>query len=155
MELTPTSIVSLFDTNKEQRESFAEYAIAGLKEGNVNPLAFHINLKKMEDAIKRISSHPEYMSLVLDEAEKHGKAFEMHNAAIRIGEVGTKYDYAVTEDETYKELEMQKKELEAKIKARQAFLQTIPESGIADPETGSMIYRATKSSSTSTVVTLK
>lgn len=155
MELTATSIVALFDTNKEQRQSFASHAITALKEGTVNPLDFHLQIKKMEDVIKQITGNPEYMSLVLDEAEKHGKTFERAHAKVEIKEVGTKYDYTVCEDTYFNELEAQKTELDKKIKDRQKFLQGIPESGMVDPNYGNMIYRASKSSSTSTAVTLK
>ena len=46
--------------------------------------------------------------------------------------------------------------IETQIKKRQEFLKTIPEGGMADPETGAMIYRAAKpATTTAVVVTLK
>ncbi len=156
MELTATSIVNLFDTTKEQRKSFADAIIFAIKQGDVNPLALHLNIKKMEDTIKQVTGNPEYMSMILDEAEKYSaKSFELNNAKVEIKEVGVKYDYSVCEDPVYNELEAQKKEIEAKIKERAKFLQLVPESGTVDPQTGAMVYRASKSSTTSAVITLK
>lgn len=155
MELTATSIISLFDTNKEQRASFAGAVLAAIKTGDINPVDLHINLKKMEDTIKQIQATPEYMSLVLEEAEKNGKSFEKQNAKIEIREVGTKYDYSMCEDSKYNDMVAEKEAIDKEIKERQKFLQTIPESGTVDPETGAIVYRAAKSSTTSTVVTLK
>lgn len=129
--------------------------IADLQEGKVNPLDFHLNIKKMEDVIKKIQADPEYMAMVLAEAGKYGKSFERGLAKVEVKEAGSKYDYSKTGDTVYQELEAEETALKAKMKARQQFLQTIPESGTADPETGNMIYRASKSSTTTVAVTLK
>ena len=51
LEMQPTSIVALFQTNKEQRQSFASQVIQSVTEGNVNPLNVHLQLKAMEDII--------------------------------------------------------------------------------------------------------
>lgn len=156
MELTATQILSLFNITKDERKSFAETIISAIKEGELNPLTLHLNMKKMEDTIKQIQSFPDYMSLIIDEATKYSaKSFELNNAKIEIKEVGVKYDYSVCEDAIYLELEAQKKDIETKMKERAKFLQMIPDGGIADPETGGIIYRAAKSSTTSAVVTLK
>lgn len=156
MELTATSIVNLFDTTKEQRKSFADAIIFAIKQGDVNPLALHLNIKKMEDTIKQVTGNPEYMSMILDEAEKYSaKSFELNNAKVEIKEVGVKYDYSMCDDATYNDLDAQKKQVEVKIKERQKFLQLIPEGGTVDPETGGMVYRAARTSTTSAVITLK
>lgn len=155
-ELTATSVLALFSTTKEQRQQFANEVLSAIKDGDVNPLDLHINIKKMEDTIKQITSSEEYMSLVLDEVEKYGeKSIEKNNAKIEIKEVGVKYDYSMCDDATYNDLDAQKKQVEVKIKERQKFLQLIPEGGTVDPETGGMVYRAARTSTTSAVITLK
>ena len=60
LEMQPTSIVALFQTNKEQRQSFASQVIQSVTEGNVNPLNVHLQLKAMEDIIEIIKSDPKY-----------------------------------------------------------------------------------------------
>lgn len=155
-KLQPANIVALFDTNKEERQAFAGNIIEAVKAGNVNALDLHLQVKKMEDVIKQITGSPEYTGLLLEEAGKHGsKEFDYQQAKVSIREVGTKYDYSVCEDVEYQKLEAQKAELDVKIKARQKFLQGVPDGGVADPQHGNMVYRASKSSTTSVVVTLK
>lgn len=154
-DLTPTSILSLLETTKEQRQSFIARVIIAMQEGSVDPRQIHLQVKCTEEIIKELNSNANYRELVLREAEKHGKKHDFHNATFEIKEVGVKYDYSVCQDEVYNELERQLTELQAKIKERQKFLQMIPEGGIVDPENGNMIYRANKTSTTSPTVKLK
>jgi len=154
-QLTATSIISLFETTKEQRKSFADSVVTGIKDGNANALDVHIQVKKMEDTVKAILSNNDYMSLVLDETEKHGKSFTRSHSEISIRETGTKYDYSVCEDVVFNELSEKLEALQKEIKDRQSFLQNIPDGGIADPFNGNMIYKAAKSSTTSVTVKLK
>jgi hypothetical protein len=153
--ITTTGILSLLETNKEQRKSFTEDLVTRLSNGEINPLHCHMQLKCMEEVVTNTIKDERYSKMLLDEAEKHGKSFEMYNAEFQIKETGTKYDYSICEDVVYNELMKQKEDIEAKIKARQKFLQNIPESGIADPDNGNMIYRAAKSSTTSVTTKLK
>lgn len=157
-ELTTTSILSLFDTNKEQRETFVAQVIAQLETGNVDALKIHYQVKCMEKIIEAINSDKQYKSYVLDAAEKYGqKEFEFGFSKIKIGEVGSKYDYSQCNDPEVAELEKQVKEFSDKLKARQKFLQTVPAEGI-DVRVGDemvTVYPPSKSSTTSVIVTLK
>jgi hypothetical protein len=93
-ELTTTSILALFETNKEQRQSFALSLVDEIEQGNVNPLKVHLQIKCMEDIIKLLNSNTIYKKAVLEEAEKQGqKSFEYQNAKVEIKETGVKYDF--------------------------------------------------------------
>lgn len=155
MELTTTSILALFETTKAQRQSFVDNVINEIKEGNTSPLKIHMQLKSTEDLLKTLNDNPEYKNLLLDEAAKHGKQFEMFNSKFQIKEAGTKYDYSVCQDSIYNDLQAELDAIQAKVKERQKFLQMIPENGVVSPENGEMIYRASKSSTTTLAVTLK
>lgn len=155
MELSTTGILSLLQTTKEQRGTFVSDVINRIKNGEFSPVLCHLQLKCMEALVDDVVTSDEYKELLLEEATKHGKTFEMYNGKFQIKEAGTKYDYSVCEDVVYNELMSAKAELDAKIKERQKFLQNIPENGIADPDNGNMIYRAAKSSTTTVTVTLK
>ena len=156
MEIKPASIVALFETTKEQRISFADQLMQDIEDGRKNPLEVHAQIKGMEDVVKEITGRDTYKKYVLDEALTYGqKSFQFHNAKIEIKEVGVKWDYSQCNDTTLSEMQQQADALSAKIKDRQKFLQTIPECGMADPETGNMIYRAAKQSTTSVAITLK
>jgi len=154
MQLT-TSNIALFQTTKSEREAFVQHIVEQVKQGGVNPLNLHLQLKSMEDIIEQVKADTTYKDAVLTEAEKYGKAFDYQQAKIAIREVGTKYDYSQTGDDILNQLEAEKKAIDAKIKERQKLLQNLPQNGMADPETGAMLYPASKTSTTSVVITLK
>jgi hypothetical protein len=153
--LQPTSIMALIDTNKESRQAFIRASIANLKDGGADPLLFHIHVKNMESMLKDLTGNREYKDLVHEAAVPYGKSFERHNAKVEIKEAGTKWNYDRCEDETYNALRAQLDEIKGKMAEREKFLQNVPEGGICDPEHGNMIYRASKSSSTTVAITLK
>lgn len=126
-----------------------------LLSGDYNPLDVELQLKAMEETIKQLRSDEDIRQFVLSEAEKHGKFFEWRGAKMSIREVGVKYDYSTSGDSEWAILDAQIKELTEKRKAREKFLQNIPEMGTVSPETGETIYRPAKSSTTSIAVTLK
>jgi len=120
-----------------------------------NPLDVKLQLKAMEETIKQLQDDDDIRSFIMTEAEKYGKSFEWRGAKMSIREVGVKYDYATSGDSEWAMIDAEIKELTEKRKAREKFLQNIPESGTVSPETGEQIYRPAKSSTTSIAVTLK
>lgn len=154
MEMTPLSVLSLFDTTKQQRQTFVQRCVDSITEGGRDPLQVHVQVKCLEEIVKGITSNSEYKAAVLNEAQKYGKAFELHNAKVQVKESGVSYDYSHTNDEVLFALMDEFDIMAQKIKERQKFLQTIPEGGMADPETGNIIYRAAKQSTTTVAVTL-
>jgi len=158
-ELSATSILSLFETTKSERTSFVRSVINSLKDGNTDPLKVHLQVKNTEALIKELSEDKEYKEMVLTQATKHGKTFDLHNANFRIQEVGTKYDFAHCGDSVIDDLYSQMVSLKAKIKEREEFLKSLPPIGldILDSATGEVktILKPIKTSTTSIAVTLK
>lgn len=155
--LTTTSILSLFQTDKAQRFSFVRDVINRILVGDADPIKVHLQVKAMEEIIKEITSDPQYRDALLDESTKHGKTFERYNGKFSIKETGTRYDYSQCGDDELNVLYLKKAELDAKIKAREAFLKTVPESGIdLVTEHGELIkvYPPAKSSTTTVTVSL-
>ncbi len=170
MELTTTNILSLFETTKEQRTSFAKDVVDNLRNELSDPLKVHLQLKAMEEIINSLTNTTEktnknftlaidYKSMLLDAAEKHGKKFQLHNAEFSIKEVGTKYDFSQCEDLELIDLIVKKVEIDTKIKAKEDFLKTVPLSGliVTNEETGETykVYPPSKTSTTSVAVSLK
>jgi hypothetical protein len=155
MELTTSSTLALFETTRDQRAVFIDNILNEIKEGNVDVLKVHMQLKCTEQLLDTLNGNPEYKKMLLEQAEKHGKKFETYNAEFQVKEAGTKWDYSQCGDYTLYGLVAEQAELDKKIKDRQKFLQTLPASGMADPETGAMIYPATKSSTTIVQCSLK
>ena len=156
MRIVTTTDLSLFETTKAQRQDFAQSVINSLKEGHTDPLKVHLQVKCLEDIVKQLTSHPEYKDLTLDEASKHGKSFELHNAKFEIKEAGVKYDYSNCGDPVYNELAQKMAELEKEIKDRQAFLKAVkPGTEILVEDEVVILYPPIKTSTTSITVNLK
>lgn len=159
-ELTTTSILSLFETNKEQRQDFAIRVVEAFDNGMADPLKVHLQVKCMEDIIKLLNANTRYKSHVLDAASTYGqKSFEFQNSKVEIKEVGVKYDYSKCGDPILEELYNHQEMTEAKIKARETLLKATSEKGmiITDDQTGETftVYPPAKSSTTSVAITLK
>lgn len=159
-ELTPRSIVALFQTTKEERQSFALSLISEIESGNLDPLKVHLQVKCMEDIIKLLNSNTIYKSAVLEAAEKYGqKSFDYQNSKVEIKETGVKYDYSKCNDPEWELLEQQCLSFSEGLKQREAFLKTVPGKGleILNGITGELvtIYPPAKSSTTSIAITLK
>lgn len=156
MTLTTTNL-SLFETTKSERQTFAQSVIEGLMEGNFDPLKVHLQVKCMEDLIKQITSNDVYKDLLVTEASKYGKSFEHYNSKFEIKEMGVKYDFENCGDPVLQSLEQQLELIQNEVKERQKFLRTIPESGmeiLVDDEL-IKVYPPTKTSTTTVTINLK
>jgi hypothetical protein len=130
--LTTTGILSLLDTTKEQRASFVADLIDKLQDGLADPVKVHLQVKKMEDLLNQIKENQDYKNLVMEEAVKYGKTFELYGALFEIKNGAGKYDYSADAEIA---------ELQKKIKDRQEFLKGIPAKGleVVDKKTGEII----------------
>jgi len=156
-ELTTTSILSLFDTTKSQRQTFVTDVLEKIENGEVDPIKIHAQLKKIEDIFKSLTGNDTYKKYLLDDVEKNGKKFEAFNAEFSVKEAGVKYDYSQCNDRVISDLEYQQISIENELKARQTFLKTVPAQGleIRDGDELVTIYPPSKSSSTTVNVILK
>jgi len=158
MELTTNNILSLFDTNREQRASFVTQVIDSIQDGTADPLKVHLQVKAMEEIIKAITGSETYKEMLLNEAAKYGKSFEHFNANFQIKETGTKYDYSQCNDSFLSQQKYKLEKLQTVIKDRENLLKNIPSEGIEmitpDGEVET-VYPPSKTSTTSVTVNLK
>ena len=158
-ELTTTSALALFYTNKEERSYFVRDVINRITEGNEDPEKVLITLKCMEEIIKAITSNKDFKDAVITEATKYGKRHERFNATLDIRETGVRYDYSKCGDLELLSLYTQLDAINEQIKKREAFIKTIPIEGleVLQSETGEIItiYPPSKTSTTTVAVTLK
>jgi hypothetical protein len=155
-QLSAGNILSLFETTKEERQSFVDAAIKDIENGTRSAVEMHLQLKCMADIIDRITGDKNFRDYLVIEATNRGKSFEVHNAKFSLRELGGKWDYSQTNDQVLFDLEAQQESIKAQIAERQKMLKTIPAGGMADPENGNFIYRAAAPATTTTVVvTLK
>jgi hypothetical protein len=157
MNIVTQTDLSLFETSKTERQEFAQAVINNAKEGILNPLKLHLQVKCLEDLIKQITSNPSYRELTLDEAYKYGKSFEHYNAKFEIKEMGVKYDYSVCQDPVYNSLKNKLSILEDEIKAREKYLKAILPSGVETLLEDEIVtlYPPSKTSTTTISVNLK
>lgn len=158
LNLTAPSILSLFDTTKEQRQTFIDRVVESLDQSD--PLNIHFQVKCMEDVIKGLTSNKQYKDSVLEAAQKYGqKSFGYKHSKVEIKEVGTKYDFSQCADPVLESLYQKQAEINERLKARETMLKTLPEKGLilTDEESGETFtaYPPAKSSSTSVAITLK
>lgn len=133
----------------------AEKAIQAVLEGEVDPITAHINVSKMELAIKTFKNDERVRELTIRELWKYGKKGVFGDCTMEEAEAGVKYDYSECGDSRLEELYAMRQALDQDIKEREAFLKSIPPSGVADVETGEVVYPPAKSSKTIIRTTFK
>ena len=152
-------LIKFNHTTKEERTQVVREIFQELLEGRINPMELHIRMKCLEEVVKQLTSMPAYKAIVLDDAEKHGKSFQYHNAKVDIREVGVKYDYSGCGNGALAELYEQQERLSAVIKEHETYHKALPISGVkvVFEATGEVEthYPPAKTSTTSVAVTLK
>jgi hypothetical protein len=133
----------------------AENAIQAVLEGEVDPITAHINVSKMELAIKTFKNDERVRDLTIRELWKYGKKGVFGDCTMEEAEAGVKYDYSECGDSRLEELYRMRQALDSDIKEREAFLKSIPPSGVADVETGEVVYPPAKTSKTIIRTTFK
>ena len=128
-DLTPTSILALLNTTKEQRSTFVAQVIQRMLDGYAEPIDVHLQVKCMEEICKAIKEDEQYKTMVLESAHRH-KGHEFSNAKVEVRSLPKKYDYSVCNDPELKALETAVEIATADLKAQQKFLQSIPTDGI-------------------------
>lgn len=133
----------------------AQSAINAVVEGEIDPIVAHINISKMEAAIKIYKDNAKVRDITLRELAKYGKKQSFGDCTLEEVDAGVKYDYSGCNDSCLEELYATRRAIDADIKEREAFLKTIPSSGIVNADTGELLYRPAKSSKTTIKTTFK
>ena len=133
----------------------ANTAISAVIEGEIDPIVAHINISKMESAIKQFKADDRVRDITLRELAKYGKKQSFGDCILEEVEAGVKYDYSACGDSELDELYKMRQALDESIKQREAFLKNIPIAGIVIAETGELVYPPAKSSKTTIKTTFK
>lgn len=133
----------------------ANICISAIKEGEVEPLVAYINLSKLAKVIDTIKDDADVRDIALRELAKHGKRATFGDTTLEEAEVGVRYDFSGCGDSKLAEMYAVRDRILADIKDREKMLKNIPASGMADAETGEVIYPAVKTSKTQIKVTIK
>jgi hypothetical protein len=152
-------LIKFNHTTKEERTQVVHEIFQELLEGRINPMELHIRMKCIEEVVKQLTSMPAYKAIVLEDAEKHGKSFQYHNAKVDIREMGVKYDYSLCGNGALAEMYEKQEAINDAIKNLEMYHKQLPTSGISVviQSTGEVEthYPPAKTSTTSVAVTLK
>lgn len=171
LQFSATSTLALFDTTKSERSEFIRQIVEQIESGDAEALKVLLQIRSMESIIDGLTSRDpkknkdnvelakRFHTCIMEEADKHGKQFELHNAKLSVGEVGTTYNYDGCNDETYLTLLSEFETAKAKLDERKKFLQNLPDAGMEylNRETGELerMFKPIKTSTTSLKVTLR
>lgn len=139
--------VAIPDLKQQAKELFLN--------GEIDPIKGWINMSRFSQAVEELKKDDDIKDFVLTELAKYGPETTFGDCILQQIEAGVKYDYSVCNDSTIEELHRQQKVIMEKIKEREKMLKTMPASGLADPETGEIIYPPVKTSKTTIKTTFK
>ncbi len=130
-------------------------AISAVVEGYVDPITAWCNLRRVKAAIELFEKDTQVMDITQRELAKYGKHHQFGDCTLEEVEVGVRYDFSLCGDSKLADLYALRDANAADIKAREAMLKNLPASGMADPETGEMVYPPARSSKTTIKTTFK
>lgn len=141
--------------NTKSAAEMAEMAVSAVVNGEVDPIKAHINVSRMEAAIKLYKDNPDVRRITLDELSKYGKSATFGDCKLEESEAGVRYDYSGCGDSKLEDLYRQLDDVKAKIKEREDMLKHLQPCGAADPDTGEIMFPPVKTSKTTIKTTFK
>ena len=141
-------------SNNDEITRYVNTIRSEILDGGDDPLKVLKQLKMVEKTIEVLLKDVKLRDFFYDEAAKYGKSFEHIGTHFDIRESGVKYDYTTCNDSVWFALREQCDKYDALRKEREKFLQNVPVEGVANTETGELIYRPAKSSTTVVAVKL-
>lgn len=133
----------------------AARAISSVVNGEIDPITAHINISRMEAAIKLYKDNAGVRDITLRELSKYGKSHQFGDCRLEESESGVKYDYSMCGDSKLADMYATMEALKADIKEREEMLKRLPRAGMADPDTGEILFPPVKSSKTIIKTTFK
>lgn len=116
--------------SEAEKQSFIELFIEKMESGEHDVFELYIQIKQLESMFSELVKHDRVKQILDSEFENQEKKF---NRCGFVVEKASKSTYIYENDATICELK-------EKIKDREKLLKAIPLSGMADPETGEMLY---------------
>lgn len=141
--------------NTKSAAEMAEMAVSAVVNGDIDPIKAHINVSRMEAAIKLYKDNEDVRRITLDELAKYGKTATFGDCKLEEAETSIRYDFTACGDSKLAELYDRMNQLKAEIKGREDMLKHLQQQGAADPDTGEIMYPPVKSSKTSIKTTFK
>ena len=148
------STLTILPTTKVQINDYTNQIKRSILSGEYDLLNIAKVLKSLGTIAETLLKDEEIKEAIHDEADKwHEKTFEHVNCKFQKRETA-KYDFSICEDSELTMLENEEKRIKAAIKARKEYLKTLKDFAV-NQETGEVIKPATKTITSSLVITLK
>jgi len=135
---TALSTFSALPLKVTDRNVFVQKVKDEILSGQYHPLQVEAYLKGAEETIKAIRGDRDVKEQVIDELEKYGKTTDIYGCNFTRSDRRT-FNFATCNDSEWDEITAKMEALKEQIKEREAFLKTIPESGMVNPATGELI----------------
>ena len=146
--------IMVLPSNEGEIKRFVTLIKSEILDAGDDPLKVLKQLKMVEKTIAILLKDKDLDNFFIDEAQKYGTSFEHLDTHFDIRETGVKYDYSESNDSVWNYLKEKSDKLSEELKEREQFLRTIPVEGVANPDTGELIRRPPKSSTTKVAVKL-
>jgi len=139
----------------ESIEKFEAHFISEMEDKN--PLQIAVQLKALEELVKRLRANNRVRNYIMSEVDKYPeKIFENNVAKFEKAETNVKYNYSKCNDTVINDLMIEQQEQDKKIKKRQEFLKNLDiDNPVADTKTGEILNKPLKMSNSYVKITLK
>lgn len=135
-------------------EEIAEKAVSSVEDGEIDPLKAYAFMMRFQRAAEIFRNASPVVDAAFSELAKYEKnTATMDGVRLEQTEAGVKYDYSGCGDSELARLSAEMEDLKARIKDRERVLRALPPSGMADPETGEIVFPPARSSKTIIKVT--
>ncbi len=129
-----------YPVTKAAQASWADGIKRALTDGEVNPVEFIAKLRGLRSALDIVDKDKDVRDIVIREISKHGKSATWNGATLTVKDTGARYDYTACGDPVYDDLARKLKELEDRIKEREAFLKAVqPGTTLVMKDTGEVV----------------
>lgn len=123
--------------SKATQKAIAQDLVTKVTDGSVDSMQAFIQVKAVAEICEMFLKNEEIQNLTMTSVARCGKELPEFNGAKVALATSTRYDYETSKDPEYISLSLQKKEIEAKLKAREMFLKALDDSvDILDKATG-------------------
>ena len=79
-------------------------AISAVVNGDISPIEAHIQISRMENAIKQFKDDTQVRDITLRELSKYGKSHQFGDCRLEEAESGVKYDYSMCGDSKLRDM---------------------------------------------------
>lgn len=123
--------------------------------GENDPLIVAKQLKALEELVKILRKDEDIRNVIIDEYNLYGgKELRLHDCKYNVKDTGVSFDYSSCCCDEYNNIIKDIEALKTDKKRLEAMLKVIPIDGLANPDTGEIMYPPIRTASTGIVVEL-